>query len=166
MYFHNAYKELVESDAFKKFKDEHKDAFLSVGFIMLGEENIDWQFGFYDKEKDLIYTFFVNKDSARFDREDKVFKEPDKEILEIDVDKIKIDLEDVVLKLDKIVTESYPKEEITKQMLIVQKDKDLGEIWNATLITKAFNAINIKIDASDGSVIVNKIMPVMGFQKS
>ncbi|MBI2652931.1 hypothetical protein HYX00_05695, partial [Candidatus Woesearchaeota archaeon] len=41
----------------------------------------------------------------------------------------------------------------------------LGNIWNITYITEAFNTLNMKIDASNGKVLEHNLSSIFSFKK-
>src|SRR3989344_2458059 len=52
-----------------------------------------------------------------------------------------------------------------KTIAILQNIKELGNIWNITYVTEAFNTLNMRIDASTGKVLEHKLSSVFSFRK-
>jgi len=58
--------ELEKKNEFKNWKKHNKDCFLSyVMRLIENPPNNDWQIGFYDKKKEKITTFVMNKAGMR-----------------------------------------------------------------------------------------------------
>ncbi|MEK6841007.1 MAG: hypothetical protein AABX45_00230, partial [Nanoarchaeota archaeon] len=56
------YKQLINSEKFKSWKNKSKDAYLCSVFLLKDEEkSSDWQFDYYLLEKNKMTTFIVGK---------------------------------------------------------------------------------------------------------
>lgn len=155
----------IEKDAkFKEWKQENKKSYLSYAFCTLsGDETENWQLGYYSGEKDRMTTFSL-ADELAISPEEEVFKKEDMMVKEIDIGKIKLDLKSAIEKIKKLQEESYPKEEPIKKIIILQNLENLGNVWNITYITRAFNTLNIKLDAENGEVLSHKLSSIFSFR--
>ena len=153
----DSYKKLIES---KEFKHE---GFFCGAFILCDLEDLDksdWQIDFYNKNTDTITTYVVSTTIEVTDNSE-VFKEENTRIEELKLNDIKVDLNDLKNKLQEIL--DTRQETPVKITIILQHIKI--PMWNIIYITKKFNLLNIKIDARDGKVIEEKIVPLLSFEK-
>ena len=116
-----------------------------------------WQFGLYAKSTDLITAFTVKgtqADGFIIDQQkaDEVTKEPTAELLSLDFDKIKLKSEQALEIATKFIEREYSSTAAQSKILLLQNMVELGEVWNVTIISKAFDVMNVKIDARDGTV--------------
>ena len=71
-------KEIIQkvesSDEFKKWKTQNEDFFLIHAFSMFEKiSDIEWQLGYYNKDKDKIVVFFLSE-SIKMSQESDVLK--------------------------------------------------------------------------------------------
>ncbi len=161
MEFKEAFDKLKQSKEFKDWCGRNKGCFLSFAFCQV--DNVcksPWQFGFHN-EKDETATSFIVSDSIEVMPAEKEFKQPDTRIQELDLKEAKLTYEQIISRTDEFQKNKYPKELVNKKIIILQNLKKYGNIWNITLITRAFNTINIKIDPSTGEVIDDKISSLL-----
>ena len=85
MEFKQAFKKLNESKEFEDIRKKSEDTFFSYALKML-EENKEhpWQFGFYHKSTDKIFTFIVSKDNIEINKEEEIFKKPQTKVNPVD----------------------------------------------------------------------------------
>ncbi|MBW3015405.1 hypothetical protein KY330_03220 [Candidatus Woesearchaeota archaeon] len=162
MIFREALNLLEKSSVFGDWKKDNKDYFLSVGFLTIdntGAKQYPWTIGYYSPKEDMIVSFNIDKEVSIIGK-DKVFKRPDENIFELDMKHVKLDLPEVIKKADDFQNEKY-REIIVKTLLLVQNLENFGNVWNVTLVTKALNAINMKINASDGKILDDKMGSLM-----
>ncbi len=156
-------KELIRD--FKRIKDSEKinsDEFLCGVFLICEVKdlkNTPWQFDFYNKEKDSMRSYKIEEQIEETDNSE-VFKNENIEIEELNLEEIKIDFEELEPKLTEILN-NY-KEIAVKISIIIQKQNHIP-IWNIIYITKNFNLINIKINAIDGKILEDKVVPLISF---
>ncbi|MBW3003519.1 hypothetical protein KY328_03885 [Candidatus Woesearchaeota archaeon] len=154
MFFHNALKKLKESKAFKDWRKDNKELFLTTGFIVIEKgKDLPWMIGYYDAKTDKMSSFLVDDKECVFEKVDSVFKKPDEKIYELDLEKVKLDLEEILDIIEKYRKEKYSHEHVIKTILVLQNLEKFGNVWNITLVTQAFNAINMKINAVDGKLL-------------
>ena len=157
------YIKLLEEDkSFRDWKDSNPDSYLCHCFKMIDEANEnEWQIGFYNPN-DTITSFLVSEDSVQQMEESEVFKKPDAQVKELDLDKVKIDEKQAIGAAKEFAQKQYPKEVITKQILILQ-NLEIGQVYNITLVTMAMNTLNIKVDSVTRDIVDNKLTSLMDF---
>lgn len=154
MFFLNAFEKLNESEVFKKWKKTNKDSYLSIGCIVFENDfSLPWLLGYYNKKNNKISSFIVDEHLIKLDNEDDVYQEPNSEVLPLNVSKVKIDIQQIMDSVDKLKSEKYKKELVIKYMFVVQNITEFGNVWNATLFTKALNAINFKFNSESGKLL-------------
>jgi len=156
-------KDLCEHSEFKNWKKENKDCYLVHVFKMLDEPNEGiWQIGYYNKEKDKITTFFIEKDDIKVIPEEEAYKRPKSIIKELKIDKVKTSMEEAMEKANEIMKKEYSQEQPVKTILILQNIKE-GLVWNITFVTQSFKTLNIKISAETGKVVSHELISLMQF---
>jgi hypothetical protein len=152
-------KKVEQSKAFKSFIKEHPDYFLAHCFTMVsqGEKKFKWELGYYSEKTDKIIVF-ETEPKINMRPEEEAFKK-EGTIKKLEVSKIKTSITKALKTCDEVVKSKYPKESITKKIIILQNlDKQL---YNITLVSLSFDIINIKIDASTGEVLYDNIQNIM-----
>ena len=148
----DAYSFLINSSLFVDFCESEKNYYFVHAFrTRAANDDSGWEFGFYSKKKDKIVVFEINPLKRR-EPED-VFK-AEKTIIPLDLDVVKIDFLDASISAKSLLDDIYSAELIIKEIVLLQNTD--SEVWNFTFITKAFNVINVKINAVSGSVVNHK----------
>ena len=160
-----ALKALEQSDDFKVWHKNNKDTYFSYAFNIPQENPNDWQIGYYSKKKDKITTFIVSGDQIEIKPEEEVFKKEETQVKKIDLGKIKLNLDNALSSADKFQKEKFPKDKSIKTIAILQNIQILGNVWNITYITEAFNTLNMKISAENGKVIEHSFSSIFSFRK-
>jgi len=154
-------KEILEkvtsSDVFKKWKKE--DNYLASFFFMN-----EWSVDFYSPKTKKITSFLVKESGIEKNKEEKAFQKEEKNVEELKLDEIKISLDEAKKIINKIKKEKAPQEDLTKEIIILQKKKT--PIWNMTYITSSFNVLNIKINAINKEVLETKFEPIFSMKKT
>lgn len=164
MEFKKALNKLEKSSEFKKWKEENKDDYFSYAFSELRDEEGEWQIGYYNKKDDRITTFIVNK-KIEIVPQQEIFKKPGTKVNKIDLNKVKLSFAEIIDKATQLQKEEYPKEVADKTITILQNLEEFRNIWNITFITKAFNTLNIKINAENGKILEHKLSSIFDFRK-
>ena len=161
-----ALKKLEESTVFKMWHKKNKNTYLSYAFKIPQEMGSnDWQLGFYDNKKDKITTFVIAGDSIKIRPEEEIFKKEGMKVNEIQLDKVKLTFDNAIGKADEFQQKNFPKDKSIKTIAILQNSQELGNIWNITYITEAFNTLNMKIDASNSKVLEHNLSSILSFRK-
>ena len=161
-----ALKKLQQSPSFRKWHDKNKSTYFSYAFKIPQEmQENEWQLGFYDSKSDKITTFVMKNDSIDIRKEDDVFKEDETKVHQLEMDKIKLDLNEALAKAVEFQSKNYPKDRSVKTIAILQNIAGSGNIWNITFITESFNMLNMKIDASTGSMASYNLSSILSLRK-
>ena len=161
-----ALKKLEESQNFKTWRKKNKNTYISYAFKIPQEMGSnDWQFGFYNNKKDKITTFVIVGDNIKIRPEEEIFKKEDMKVNEIQLDKVKLTFDNAIEKADEFQQKNFPKDKSIKTIAILQNSQELGNIWNITYITEAFNTLNMKIDASNGRMLEHNLSSILSFRK-
>lgn len=157
---------LEESQNFRKWRQKNKNTYLSYAFKIAEEMGSnDWQIGFYDRKKDRITTFVIAGGNVKIRPDEEVFKNDGMKVNEIQLDKIKLTFDNAMGKAGEFQEKNFPKDRSIKTIAILQNMPKLGNIWNITYITEAFNTLNMKIDASTGKVLEHALSSLFSFRK-
>ncbi|MGM5484992.1 MAG: hypothetical protein ACQEP1_03930 [Nanobdellota archaeon] len=157
---------LEESEEFKKFKEENPDTYLAHVFKMLDKQNVEeWQIGYYDKSNRKVTTFVYNEKTETIQKnpESETFRKEDSHIKELKKEDINTNLNQAMQKVEKLRNEKYSKHPVEKSFFILQ---NLGNpVWNFTLVTKTFNVLNVKVNASSGEVEEDNLSSIFDFKE-
>lgn len=160
-----ALKKVEESPDFRKWASRHKGTYFSYAFKILQEMPNEWQLGFYDKKKDKITTFVVSNEGISIRPEEEIFKKEEMAINGIQLDKVQLTFDSAIIKAEEFQQKTYPKDRSIKTIAVLQNIEKLGNVWNITYITEAFNTLNMKIDASNGKILEHNLSSVFSFRR-
>ena len=161
-----ALKNLEESADFKKWHNKNKHAYFSYAFKIPQEMRKDeWQFGFYNSDNDKITTFVTLEDKVIIRPEEDVFKKEETKISPVHIDKVKTSFESAIAKANEFQQKNFPKDKSVKTIAILQNIEELGNIWNITYVTEAFNTLNMKIDSSNGKILEHNLTSIFSFRQ-
>lgn len=157
---------LENSDEFKEFKKEHKDAFLTAGFFIIDNESgietkqLDYAIG-TGETKELI-TFYVDT-KIHQKKEETIRKE---QFHKLENPKIELnDAVEIMKKETKELAKNFSK--IIAILQMTDKDGKLTEIWNLTCLS-GFSMFRLHVDAMTGKIFKeenNNIMDMMKIEK-
>ncbi|MDO8740638.1 MAG: hypothetical protein Q7J54_03655 [Candidatus Woesearchaeota archaeon] len=160
----DAITKITECDELKEWKLKNKESYLSTIFVMMDEkQKSEWQFGYYNPKNDKMTSFFVFEDSIKQAEESEVFKEPGAAVKELDLSKVTVWVDKALETANNLQEKKYPKETPEKVIVILQNIEE-GTLWNITYVTRAFNTLNIKVDAATGKIISDKLTNLMQFR--
>ena len=161
-----ALEKLEANRDFKKWQHKSKGTYFSYAFKIPQEMKEDeWQFGFYNPKNDKITTFAIAGGIVNVRHEEDVFKREETKINKVDVDKIKLPFDTIMQKANEFQQSNFPKDRSIKTIAILQNLPELGNIWNLTYVTEAFNTLNIKIDALNGQVLEHNLTSIFSFRQ-
>ena len=156
----NLVQELEKSKEFTEWKKENYASSLVHIFKMFDEANKDeYQIGFYNPD-DTITTFILGKECIQILPKAEIFKKPNDKIMKLNIENVKTELDEAIEDARTFQEKKYPNEKPIKEIVILQR-LNLGLIYNITFITRAFNTLNVKIDAKTGKVVEHKLMSLM-----
>lgn len=166
MRMHDAIELIEKSKDFKEWKKQRKNAFMSHAFVMFDDDKEgEWQIGYYDPDKDRITAILATVDDIKIGTEEQVYKEPDKTVNKVHIEKVEILVHKALEIVDSLVKEKYKNEPVNKKICILQDIENFGLVWNISLVTAAFNVINIKIDVGSGEIKADEKHSLMEFGK-
>ena len=158
-----AIKKLEQSKEFKDLNEKNKDIYFSYALIMIeNDKNSPWQLGFYNKSTDKIITFVV-EDKIKTEKEEEVFKKPGMEVKPLDMEKAKISHDEILKIAQKFQKKEYPKELMSKTIVILQNLEQYGNVWNITFVMHSFKTLNMKINTENGNIIEHNLQSLLDF---
>ncbi|MFW6014406.1 MAG: hypothetical protein ACOCQG_04495 [Candidatus Nanoarchaeia archaeon] len=160
MQIKNYIEKVENSVAYNEWMKSNTDYYLVHVFLM-SEKPV--QVGYYSKEHDKIVTFNIGAGEVSRNEPEESFKEGG-EIENLDISNVMIDIEDARTECEKLRKEKYSQEVVDKEMIILQT-LDGEPTYNITLITKAFNFINIKMKAQDKTIKEEKKSSILDLKK-
>lgn len=146
------------SEAFNNWENEG-DYYLVHFFQMTGQPP---HLGYYSKKNDDVVVFLL-EDDVKINPPEECFKK-EEVVPKLEIDKVKLDIDDAMKTATTLQKEAYSSEIVTKDMLILQAF-DSKMIYNVTLITQSLIFINIKVDATDGSIILHKKESILNLKQ-
>ena len=154
-------KKLEESFKFKK--DHNKKSYLAHLFKMVDDLNKDdWQIGYYNDNNTI--TNYVNEDDKiNVIHAQEIFQKTQKKIKKLDMSKVKIDIDKVLDIAKEFQQKKFSTDPPLKIMVILQNIAN-NTIYNVTYITRSFNTLNIKIDATNSKIISHELTNMLQFQ--
>lgn len=162
--FSEVFKEIVDSQDYKKFFDENPSYYLAHGFIQLNsrfETTKHWQVGFYSKEKDNLALFQTNP--IKFVGFEDAFKDGG-HIDKLAFDETFVDMDKVNEVVGGLLATEYSTESPTSFIVVLQSV--LGkELYNVTVVTSSFSMIIIKVDALTGKIHSHKKESLLSLKK-
>ncbi len=156
-----------QSSTFSDWKKRSDETYLAhlFGVIESNETEISsWQIGYYNPTKDALTVFSVNESKEVCIEHDETdaFKEENKKIHPITITENTHSIQKILGICDTLQQEKYPTYEPIKRFFILQKlDESEPQIWNVTYLSKAFNTLNIKINAETGTVDEHKTVSLI-----
>lgn len=158
-------KSLEKSREFRKWHKENKDTYFSFAFNIPQEMHGTWQIGYYNSKKDKVTTFVVDGQKIEIKPEEEVFKREESKVNAIELKKIKLDIDSAITEADGFQQKNFPKDRSMKTIAILQNISHLGNVWNITYITQAFNTLNMKIDAASGKILEHNFASIFSFKQ-
>lgn len=144
-----SYADLMASKEFREFVEKDPGFELVHAHIMKeAGKDANWEFGFYHKGRDRMVVFETKP--IKRTPEQEVFKE-NPHINALEIEKTDISFDNAMIICENIRKEKFNSEPVTKYIVTLQNIHK--QVWNITLITRAFNLINIRIDSDNGDVI-------------
>ena len=140
--------EIEKSEVFAQYKQAHPKAYLAHVFSMRKAGNRDEQVGYYNPASGKVTTFTNNP--VRIENEDEPASKED-HVKELDYTKVSVNVEQALAAANELVSKEYSSQVVTQEICVLQHLD--AQLWNMTLVTSAFNMINVRVDASSGEVI-------------
>jgi hypothetical protein len=156
----------IESDKkFAKWRAKNKAAYLSHAFKMFQDEHKEWQLGFYDRKTEKITTFMVSPGKVELRPAEEVFKK-DEHINKLELPTTLLPLKDIMTLTTEYQQRHYPKDRSVKTIALLQSLPEYGSVWNITLVTQAFNTLNMKLHPATGEILDHKLSSIFSFRQT
>jgi hypothetical protein len=161
----NAYKKVIDSNLFQKWREVHKKAYLCSFFMLIGEKNpMSWQVDFYNPMDDTITSFLADDEVKQIHKDSKIFKPGKNRLNKLVLDNIKINLKEAYGAIENLKNEKYKAEIPARQIIILQNLKT--PLWNITYMTTSFKLLNFKVDAITGDIMEEEVRYLFSLDKS
>jgi len=154
---------LKRSPEFKKWRELHPSDFLASAFTIMEGKKAEWQFSFYNGDRDSVVSFTVSDLGIGILPESAVFREPEQAIAEIKEAEINLDIHKAIEIASKCQGEKYPKERPIK-VIAVLAGSGGRNIWSITYLTQNFKTLVMKVDASSGELISHRIISFFSYE--
>jgi len=154
-----AIKKLESSQAFKEYKQDHPDSYMTHIFFMTGN-GID--IGYYTKKNNLMASFNT-KDQVTKVVEEQPFQKTEQTIKPLIMNMVHVDMEEALETAVALQKEKYSAEQINKEIIILQELDEIGLVYNITFITETFKTLNIKIDAKNKKIVHDHLVSLISF---
>lgn len=158
------YNQLLESNEFRTWHQQHPDCYL-VHFFTQTESGKDphrWEIGYYNPKNDKITTFVLDRD-IQLRAEDDVFKDKHAPLEKLEIESVHKEYAEARRIAQELQQTNYTKQIALAGITILQRLEG-QTLWNLTLVTNAFNAINIRIDAASGQVVSHQLTSFFDMQ--
>ena len=152
---------------FNEWYDKNKEAKLVHIFMMMEPgKAVGFDIGFYNFNKELMTSFFIDKDSSsvKITESNEIFAQDNQKINPLEEDRLKVNFDKALEIAFELQKEKY-KQYVPMKEVIVLQNLDIGQVWNITFITKQFKTLNIKIDAETGKLLEDKLHAIFSFDK-
>ncbi len=153
----NAYAKLVAAKEFEKV------GFLCSVFMMVNPKEVgtqDWQFDFYNEEKDLITSYTVGDEIKLLNKDVEVFHEKKEKVEELVLDEVTVNFADA---FDLLNMRLKAKHELpTRFIIVLQKLK--VPVWNVSALTDTFNLVNMRVDAQTKEILDEKSFSMLSWK--
>ncbi|MFA5174353.1 MAG: hypothetical protein WC438_04190 [Candidatus Pacearchaeota archaeon] len=163
MNFTQLLKKIESSKIFERFKSEHPDAELVVGFFILDFTGNDSKQTLDYKTDHKIFTFSLENEDITF-QEDKLIDSPNQPPLQKLNTTIKIDL-DKIPELAKTTALDYNIQNKFQKIIAVLQKHEGKETWNLTCMLDSLAILHILIDANTEEIIKFEKKSMMDFMK-
>lgn len=156
---------LENSPHHKKWRAKHNSAYFSHAFKMFQDEHKEWQLGFYEPKTEKITTFLVSPEKVEQRTAEEVFKN-EEHVEKLELPENILPLNDVLMKTAQFQQQNYPKDKSMKTIALLQSLPEYGSVWNITLVTQAFNTLNMKLHPSTGEILNHKMSSIFSFRQA
>lgn len=121
--------------------------------------------GFFNRESKKIFSYKILDKELELIPEQEIFQKQEEDVDEASFEGI-IPIEKVLEILRKEIKEKYSDTVSFKSMFVLQKLKDLGLVWNVTVLRRDFKTVNLKIDAKSGEIKTSTCASIIDMNKS
>ena len=114
-----------------------------------------WEYNFYSRETENIYTFIVDNDQAIL-RETNVLLNKKDNPKELYLGNLKLNSKEVIAIVNYFLIRGYKDDSVSKIILSIEMDETI--IWSVIVILRNLKLINIKVNDRNSEVIENKVI--------
>lgn len=150
-------KSVETREEFIDWKDNHPESFLAHIFTE-EEKGHHFQLGYFDPEANTIATFEIKDDELTVIPDNEYLKSD--KIIALDLHAVQKTPAEAWALVFGRMKESYSKEVILKQFMIIQMIKGKAT-FNITFFTRTFKTVNFKLSATTGEVLDETSAPLM-----
>jgi len=150
--------EVENSKVFRNWQSQHKKAYFYMLFSMF-DSKPELEFSYYEPDSKTVTTFTINKSVGLKSTEAVEWEEKPKEPK---LEQVNVGFDEALKKGLELQEKYYTEEGPIKKIVILQF-LDERIIWNITFLTLSFSTLNIKLDASTGSVISHSLRKLFDF---
>jgi hypothetical protein len=142
------------SEAFKKWKKEHAEAYVTSAFsIAAPDAERVWLVGYYDPSAKKMTSFTADGSATESDG---VFTK-DERLAELKLEEVQVDESDALKNASDLLKGG------ANNTVIVLQNYQGNLLWNITFITQSLEVLNVRISAVDGRVIEHTTTKITDF---
>lgn len=157
-------KELVSkvesSEEYKNWRSANSKAFLASIFTIPNSDPEEWSLNYFDSEKEEINSFVVGEGITLTTHTEIL---SDGVPQELKPEKVSITFDKALSIANDLMKKKYPAFKPARCMVVLQ---DVGgkQVWNISFFSALLHTFNIRIDAGDGNVILDKLLSIIHFE--
>lgn len=142
-----------DNERVKAWMQHNQDAKLvHVFFMVTGNSYSEYHVGYFDHNKQKMYTLLVNGTTIEIKEEGDLLKKENTQILPLDESLMSKDVEDILIAAKIHQEKEFPKEIPLKIMVILQNLDEVGQVYNVTYVTQSMKTLNFKIDSNTAQI--------------
>ncbi len=156
-----AFDELEANATYRTFKKNHEEYYLAHAFSMHKPgETPEWQVGYYSPKTSKVVVFKTGPVEQL--PADEAFNKGEA-IKRLDLSLVTLSPKLAEEKALAVKAKEHPGELVTKVIVILQHlDR---QVYNFTLVTAAFNILNVRVDAASGEVVSSQLRSIMSLRR-
>ena len=157
-------KELISkvesSEEYKNWRSANSKAFLASIFTIPDSDPEEWHLNYFDAEKEEINSFVVGED-IKLITHTEILSDGVPEALE--PEKVSVPFDKVLSIANDLMKKKYPAFKPARSMVVLQYI-DGKQLWNISFFSALLHTLNIRIDASNGTVLLDKLLSIIHFE--
>ena len=148
------------SEEYKNWRNSNPKPFLSSIFTIPDSDPEECHLNYFDAEKEEINSFVVGEDIKLITHSEILSDGVPKEL---EPEKVSITFDKVLSIANDLMKKKYPNFKPARSMLVLQYI-DGKQVWNISFFSALLHTLNIRIDASDGTVLLDKLLSIIHFE--
>lgn len=151
----------VESSLeYKNWRNSNPEPFLTSIFTIPDSDPQEWSLNYFDANKEEINSFVVNGD---------ITLTIHTEILsngvpvQLEPEKVSVAYSKVLSIANDLMKKKYTAFKPARSMVVLQNIEGV-QVWNISYFSALLHTLNIRINASDGTVILDKLLSIIHFE--